>query len=91
MSNHNVCYTRDDAELVESPVGVTSTLQQIQEYLDSDPRHAVIFTDAKVILARCADDRSYYTANYPTYEPDDVICEGVEDLEEIVDLTLSGV
>ena len=91
MSSYNAYYTRDDAKLIENPVGTARTLPQIQEYLDADPRHAVIFTDIRVILARCADDRAYYTANYPTYEPDDVIYEGIVDIEEIVDLTLSGV
>ncbi len=91
MSNYNVCYTRDDAELIENPVGTARTLPQIQEYLDANPRHAVILVDNNVFLARCADDRAYYTANYPTYEPDDIIHEGIQNLEEIVDLTLNVV
>lgn len=84
MANYNVCYTRNDVEFIESPEGTIRTLPEIKEYLSQDARNAVIFIDSNVFLARCADDTTYYTANYPPYEPDDVISENIDNLEQIL-------
>lgn len=88
---YNACFTRDDAEHTDKPAGTGKTLQQVREYLEQDPRNAVIFTDAAIFLARTADDKSYYTANYPVCDPDDVIYEGYEDPEKIAELTFEAI